>query len=94
MLGREYGSRNQHGNLTPVHNCLERGSNRNLSFAETDIAADQPVHDSGALHVAFDILDRMNLILCLLIGKHLLKFRLPNRIFIKAVTAAFPAFSV
>ena len=47
VLLREHGRRREHGDLFAVHHRLERGANRDLGFAEADVAADQPIHRSA-----------------------------------------------
>ena len=49
MLLREHGRRREDGDLFAFHDRLEGGANRDLGFAETDIAADQPIHRARAV---------------------------------------------
>ncbi len=69
--------------LLAVLNSLECSAYSNLRFPIPYIAADQPVHDARALHVAFCRLDGQQLVSGLLKRKHLLKLLLPHCIFAK-----------
>ena len=51
MLLREHGRRREHRDLFAFHHGLERRADRDLRFAETDIAADQPIHRARLFHV-------------------------------------------
>src|SRR5438270_3545558 len=51
VLLRKDGGRGQHHHLMTVHHRFERGSNRDLGFAEADIAANQSVHWARTFHV-------------------------------------------
>src|SRR3712207_8908501 len=48
--------------LLAVLHRLERGPHRDLGLAVADVAADQPVHRDGLLHVPLDLLDRGELV--------------------------------
>ena len=61
MLPGKDGRGHEHGDLKAVGNALERRAQRHLGLAETDVAAKQAVHRNGALHIAFDLSDRVKL---------------------------------
>ena len=44
VLLREHGGRHEDGDLLAAHHRLERGADRDLGFAEADVAADEPIH--------------------------------------------------
>ena len=79
LLGQE-GGRHQHGRLTSVLHGLERGSDRHLRLAEAHVAAHQAVHRHGALHVRLDVLDGLQLVRRLLVGKGLFHLPLPGSV--------------
>ncbi len=56
MLISENCSGDEHGYLLAVHGCLEGCAYRHLGLAETDVAADQTVHGTFALHIGFHCL--------------------------------------
>ena len=62
MLGDQQGGRDQDRDLLGVHHRLEGGADRDLGLAVADVAADQPVHRHGLLHVALDVVDRGQLV--------------------------------
>ncbi len=77
--------------LLSLLDSLECGPDGDLRLAVAHIAADKPVHDSGALHVRLGVLDGRNLVFRLLKGKHFLKLPLPYRIlFILVPLAVLP----
>ena len=61
LLGQNRGWREDR-DLFAIHNRFERGANRNLGLAKTDIAANQAVHRLRALHVDLHVDDRSQLI--------------------------------
>ena len=79
LLGKN-GSRYQIDYLLPFLNRLERGADGDLCLTVPYIPADQTVHDLRALHIMLCILNSLELVLCLLKGKHLLEFFLPDRV--------------
>ena len=79
LLGQDRG-RGEDGHLFTVLYRLKGRPDGDFRLAVSHVAADQPVHDPGALHVPFRILDGRDLIIRLLVGKHLLKLLLPNRV--------------
>ena len=66
MLLRQHGGRHQHGNLFAAHHRLERRADGHLGLAETDVAAHEPVHRLGLLHVPLGRLDGRPLVRCFL----------------------------
>ena len=79
LLGQDGGG-NQVDHLLSLLDRLEGRPESDLSLSVAHIAADQPVHDLPALHVLFCVLDSGKLVVGLLIGEHLFKFLLPDRI--------------
>ena len=67
----------QHHHLLVVLDRFERRTQRHLGLAVADIAADQPVHRAGRLHVGLDELDRIALIRSLGVREGVLEFALP-----------------
>ena len=80
VLGREQRRRCEHGDLLAVLDRLERGTDRDLGLAEADVAAQQPVHRVGELHVALDVVDRRALVGRLDVRERLLHLGLPRRV--------------
>ena len=80
MLLSQNGRRNKINNLFSLLNRLKGSPDGHLCFSESDISADQTIHDLFALHISLDGPDGIQLILRFLIRKHLFKFSLPNRI--------------
>ena len=64
--------------LAAFLNSLKGGAESNLRLSVAYVAAHKAVHDLGAFHVFFCILNGSKLILCLLIGEHFLKLSLPH----------------
>ena len=62
MLAREQGGRDDHRDLTAAERRDKGGAQRHLGLAETDIAADQPVHRLARRHVGQRVLDRAQLV--------------------------------
>ncbi len=79
LLGQHRG-RHQEGGLLAPHHRLEDGADRHLGLAEADVAADQPVHRAGRLHIALALDDRLELVLGLVVDKGLLELGLPRRV--------------
>ena len=77
VLLRQNGCRHQVGDLFSILHGLECGTDGNLRLAVADIPADESVHDLVRLHVLLGVLNRLQLILCLLKWKQLLEFMLP-----------------
>ena len=69
MLPGQQGRRADQRHLVTRHRGDEGGAKRDLGLAETDIAADQPVHRLAALQILQHLADRAVLVVGLLIGK-------------------------
>ena len=76
MLQSKNSSRNKHGHLLAVGDCLECRTYRHFSLTEAYVSADKSVHRTIILHIPLDGLDRLFLIRCILIHKGRLKFLL------------------
>ena len=77
LLGQDRGG-HQHGHLLLVHDGLERGPQRDLRLAVAHIAADQPVHGLGLLHVLLHLPHRLDLVRSLGVGEGGLQLLLPD----------------
>ena len=77
MLPGQNGGGHQHRHLFGIHHRLKHCAKGNLRLAEAHIAAKQPVHGTGHLHIGFDLVDAPQLIVGLVIRKTLLKLPLP-----------------
>ena len=69
MLAHQQRGRRQQRHLLAGQGRHEGRAQRHLGLAETDIAADQPVHRPAAAHVLEHGLDRRQLVLGLLVGE-------------------------
>ncbi len=69
VLAREQGRRHDDGDLEAVHGGDERGAQRNLRFAEADVAAHEPVHGTAGVEVSKHGFDAGGLVVGLLIGE-------------------------
>jgi hypothetical protein len=67
----------QHGDLSAVHDRLERSADGDFGFAEADVAADQAIHRLWTFHVDLGIDDCFQLVRCLPKRKRMFEFRLP-----------------
>ena len=76
LLGKD-GSRHQDGHLHTVHRRLEGSPDRHLGLTIAHIAAHQPIHWLGPLHILFYTADSFQLIGGLHIGKGGFKLLLP-----------------
>ncbi len=76
LLHEDRGRREQR-HLLAAHHRLERGAQRDLRLAVPHVAADQPVHGNGGLHVALHLFDAAKLVLRLLVGEGRLELALP-----------------
>ena len=54
LLSEDCGG-HEHGDLSPVHDGLERGAERYLGLAVADVAADEAVHGACPLHVRLHV---------------------------------------
>ena len=72
--------RRQHGDLLAVEDRLERRAHGDLRLAVADVAAQQPVHGLGRLHVALDVGDRLRLVGRLDVLEGVLELLLPRRV--------------
>ena len=80
MLLRQHRRGHQNRHLLPVHHTFERRANRHLRLAKSHVAANQPVHRLGPLHVRLGFRNGRHLIARLLVNKSAFKFALPLRI--------------
>jgi hypothetical protein len=78
VLLREDRRRHEHGNLLAVLHRLERGADRHLGLAVAHVAADQPVHGRGGLHVDARVLDGLELVGRLVVRERGLQLFLPH----------------
>ena len=78
VLLRQQRGRHQHGDLLAVLHRLERRPHRDLGLAVADVAADQPVHRDGLLHVPLDLFDRGELVGRLGVREGVLQLALPR----------------
>ena len=78
VLAGQQGGGHQHGGLVAVLDRLEDGPDGHLGLAEADVAADQPVHGLGPLHVGLDLLDGLQLVGGLDEGERRLQLGLPR----------------
>ena len=85
VLKRQHRRRSEHRHLFAVHDRLERGAHRDLGLAVADVAAEQPVHRRGRLHVFLDVGDRARLVGRQLVRKRVLEFLLPVRVWRECV---------
>jgi len=74
MLLRKHCRRAEQGNLSPLHGSAKGGTHGHLGLAEADIAAHEPVHGLGALHVRQHVLNGARLVRRLLEPERGLEF--------------------
>ena len=91
MLLCQNSRRHKISHLLSILNCLERSPNRNFCLSIADISTDEAVHNLIAFHIPLCIFNRLKLIFRLLIGKHFLKFLLPDSIRLIGITFRFLA---
>ena len=77
VLPRQNGGGHQYGALLAIQHALKDRPQGDLRFAKAHIAAQQPVHGGGLLHIVLDLLDAAQLIVGFLVFKALLKLGLP-----------------
>ena len=78
VLLRQQRGRDEHRDLRAVLHGLERGPDGHLGLAEADVAAHQPIHRRGVLHVGFHVGDGLGLIDRLLIRERIFELALPG----------------
>ena len=78
MLSCKYRSRRKQHRLFRVENGFEHRSERNFRLAEAHVANKQPVHNSSAFHIVFDIGNRFELVGSFLVFEIVLEFLLPH----------------
>ena len=78
MLAGQQRGGHQHRRLVAVLDRLEHRPDRHLGLAEAHVAADQPVHGQGPLHVRLDLLDGPQLVGGLDEGEGRLELGLPR----------------
>ena len=69
--------RHQQRALLSIHHAFEGGAQRDLCLSKADIAAQQPVHRYGRLHIGFDLIDTAQLIVRFVVGKAAFEVVLP-----------------
>ena len=77
LLGQDGGG-HQDGGLLAVQDALHHGPEGHLRLAVAHVAAQQPVHGPGLLHVRLDLRDAPQLVVGLGVVKGLLKLPLPG----------------
>ena len=83
VLLAEDGGGDEDRRLFPGEDCFEDGADRDLGFAEADVAADKAIHGARQFHVRLGGFDRGELIRGFLEGEGVLKFFLPEMVFRK-----------
>ncbi len=78
VLLHQQRGRHQHRDLLAVLHRLEGRPHRDLGLAVADVAADQPVHRDGLLHVRLDLGDGGQLVGRLRVGEGVLQLALPR----------------
>ncbi len=79
LLSEDRGG-HEDGDLSPVHDGLERGAEGNLCLAVADIAADEAVHGAWSLHVCLHVTYGAELVGRLHIGEGGFHLLLPGRV--------------
>ncbi len=77
LLSKHRGG-HQNRRLLSVHDGLHNRPEGHLGFAEAHVAAEQPVHGGGGLHIPLDVGDAAQLVVGLGVGEVVLKFPLPG----------------
>ena len=85
MLLCQNGGGHQIHHLLSLLYCLKCSPDGNFSLSVPYITADQAVHYFPAFHISLGFRNGIQLILCLLKGKHFLKLLLPYGIPAKAI---------
>ena len=78
MLAHQQGRGHQDRDLLAVLDGLEGGAHGDLGLAVADVAAHEPVHRLGLLHVGLDLVDGGELVGGLGVGEGLLQLGLPG----------------
>ena len=78
VLAGQHGGGHQDGGLLAVQHTLHHRPQGHLRFAVAHVAAQQPVHGAGGLHVFFNLPDGAQLVLRLVVGEVVLKLLLPG----------------
>ncbi len=94
VLPGQNGGGHQYGALFAVHHALERRPDGHLGLAEAHIAAEQPVHGLGTLHIVLDLIDAAELIIGLLIGEPGLELPLPVVVRVKGIALGLHALGI
>ena len=94
MLLGENRRRDEHHHLPAVGDRLVGRAQRDLGLAIADVAADQPVHRPGALHVGLHRLDRLELVGRLPVREGTLQLQLPFAVRRELVAAAGAALRI
>jgi hypothetical protein len=76
-LLREDRRRHEEHHLLAVRRGLEGGAQRDLGLPVADVAADQAVHRPRLFHVRLHVLDRVELVGRLAVGKRIFEVELP-----------------
>ena len=80
MLLRQHSGGHQQRHLLAVQDALHGGAEGHLRLTVAHVAAEQPIHGHGFLHIGLDLPDGGQLIVGLRIVEGLLKFLLPGGI--------------
>ena len=80
VLVGQYGGGHHDGHLLGVACCLESGADGHFGLAESHIAAHQPVHGAGLLHVGLHVVSGLQLVGRILVEETGLQFVLQVRI--------------
>ena len=73
MLKGEYRGRDKHCNLFTVADAFERGTQSNLRFAESHVAAEKSVHRARLFHIMFYFVNASHLIVRFFVFKAVFK---------------------
>ena len=79
LLGQDGGG-HQNGGLLAVQNALHHRPQGHLGLAVAHVAAQQPVHGPGLLHIGLDVPDGLELVVGLRVGEGVLKLLLPGAV--------------
>lgn len=94
MLKRQNRGRHKNRHLLAVHDCLERGTQGHLGFAEAHIAAKESVHRTRLFHIPFDFTHCLQLPVGLFVFETGLKFALPFGVGRKGVARTAAALGI